>query len=128
MSSHLRAHMKVHEQRDAEEAMEQEEGPEEGEARSRKRRRGGEVGRDFTCEEDGCDKAFKSVSLRSWSVLFYPLCFRLLHLVLLFLVKHDTLFSPSRIGIILGHHSEGRIRRVYRPADACVRSDFPVFA
>jgi len=31
-----------------------------------KRRRGGELGRDWRCDVDGCDKDFKSVSLPFW--------------------------------------------------------------
>ncbi len=33
-----------------------------GEERGRKRRRGGEVGRDWKCDVEGCSKDFKSVS------------------------------------------------------------------
>ena len=44
-----------------------------------KRRRGGEVGRDWVCEEEGCEKAFKSVcSYLSSSLLAYDL-FTYLH-------------------------------------------------
>ena len=63
----LRAHLKIHAQRDQEadiddaihgSASENEDEP------PRKRRRGGEVGRDWVCKVDGCGKDFKSVILR----------------------------------------------------------------
>lgn len=58
----LRAHQKLHEQRaDGEqldaalaESAEDDESP-------RKKRRGGEFGRDWKCEAEGCEKDFKSV-------------------------------------------------------------------
>ncbi|KAI0762861.1 hypothetical protein C8Q74DRAFT_1207337 [Fomes fomentarius] len=62
----LRAHMKIHAQRDQEaELVDAIVGFDDSEAeaeaeRPRKRRRGGEVGRDWVCEVDGCDKDFKS--------------------------------------------------------------------
>ncbi|KAM5538163.1 hypothetical protein V8D89_008050 [Ganoderma adspersum] len=58
----LRAHLKIHAQRDQEDNIDDAPGSEsagEGE-RPRKRRRGGEVGRDWICDVDGCDKDFKS--------------------------------------------------------------------
>lgn len=70
----LRAHLKVHADADVEagedrgierrESGGQDSGDEE-EHRPRKRRRGGELGRDWKCEEDGCWKDFKSVRLFS---------------------------------------------------------------
>lgn len=63
----LRAHLKLHEQREIEEALSNphiEDGgdaDDENESRSNKKRRGGEVGRDWKCSEEGCDKDFKSV-------------------------------------------------------------------
>jgi general transcription factor IIIA len=53
----LRAHQKLHEQRelDIQLQSEDEEGP------PRKRRRGGEFGRDWGCEVIECGKKFKSV-------------------------------------------------------------------
>lgn len=39
------------------------EGADEGQARPKKRRRGGEMGRDWNCEVEGCGKDFKSVRL-----------------------------------------------------------------
>ncbi|KZV60354.1 hypothetical protein PENSPDRAFT_760058 [Peniophora sp. CONT] len=63
----LRAHLKIHRQREEEEAMGEdgddegeEDGEEDGEERPKKRRRGGELGRDWVCEEEGCGKDFKS--------------------------------------------------------------------
>lgn len=60
-SSHkgLKGHLKVHEQKEIEDVLEK--AMAEGE-RPKKRRRGGEVGRDWICEVDGCLKTFKSVS------------------------------------------------------------------
>lgn len=60
----LRAHLKLHEQRDreAELSEDEEEELESGSERARKRRRGGEVGRDWICDFEGCDKEFKSVN------------------------------------------------------------------
>lgn len=59
----LRVHLKIHAQRDQEDNIDDAPGSEaEGEGkRPRKRRRGGEVGRDWVCDVDGCDKDFKSV-------------------------------------------------------------------
>ncbi|KAH9045919.1 hypothetical protein EDB83DRAFT_2638027 [Lactarius deliciosus] len=53
----LRAHLRLHEQRAIEE---HEHASSEDEALPRKRRRGGEVGRDWKCEVEGCTKDFKS--------------------------------------------------------------------
>ena len=58
----LRAHLKLHEQRAIEEH-EHTSSEEDGEVIPRKRRRGGEVGRDWKCEVEGCTKDFKSVRL-----------------------------------------------------------------
>ena len=65
----LRAHIRIHEQREAEDTLlskshrlddnEEEDYPV-------KRRRGGEVGRDWRCTENGCEKDFKSVSIREF--------------------------------------------------------------
>ncbi|THH34047.1 hypothetical protein EUX98_g6 [Antrodiella citrinella] len=62
----LRAHLKIHEQRDIEEGLrdgrsvEPDEDQDEDEPLKKKKRRGGEVGRDFICEYEDCDKDFKS--------------------------------------------------------------------
>ena len=60
----LKAHLKVHEQREADnELWGDSDADDEGEfAHLTKRRRGGEAGRDWKCEAEGCDKDFKSVS------------------------------------------------------------------
>ncbi|KAJ7128998.1 hypothetical protein C8R43DRAFT_689581 [Mycena crocata] len=55
----LRAHQKLHEQQ-ALEAEIDAVGSESEDERPRKKRRGGEVGRDWKCEVDGCTKEFKS--------------------------------------------------------------------
>ncbi|KAI0639277.1 hypothetical protein C8Q77DRAFT_1080385 [Trametes polyzona] len=58
----LRAHLKIHAQRDQEGDLDDVvagSGSEDDEP-PRKRRRGGEVGRDWVCEVDGCGKDFKS--------------------------------------------------------------------
>ncbi|KAF8487680.1 hypothetical protein JB92DRAFT_2758971 [Gautieria morchelliformis] len=55
----LKEHLKMHEQRDTEDALETAVAEDD---RPKKRRRGGEVGRDWVCEVDGCVKAFKSAS------------------------------------------------------------------
>ncbi len=52
----LRAHEKIHAERDVEAALDSEP--------PRKKRRGGEVGRDWVCDVEGCSKDFKSVSAR----------------------------------------------------------------
>lgn len=60
----LRAHLKIHAQRDQEAELSDAIIGFDSEAeaeRPRKRRRGGEVGRDWVCEVDGCVKDFKSV-------------------------------------------------------------------
>ncbi|KII95731.1 hypothetical protein PLICRDRAFT_693882 [Plicaturopsis crispa FD-325 SS-3] len=62
----MRAHQKLHEQRDAEEEIDEAvagsdaDDDAEAEQRPRKKRRGGEIGRDWRCEEEGCGKDFKS--------------------------------------------------------------------
>ncbi|KAH8110757.1 hypothetical protein DFH11DRAFT_1859986 [Phellopilus nigrolimitatus] len=62
----LRAHLKLHEQQEVEEALagaaynNNDDADDEEESRPVKRRRGGEVGREWKCEEEGCVKDFKS--------------------------------------------------------------------
>ncbi|EIW78739.1 hypothetical protein CONPUDRAFT_60762 [Coniophora puteana RWD-64-598 SS2] len=57
----LRAHMKLHEQRDLESLIDQVDSDVDGQTtRPRKRRRGGELGRDWICDIVGCGKDFKS--------------------------------------------------------------------
>lgn len=59
----LRSHLKIHEQREIEDQLKASAGfdaDDEGEGAT-KRRRGGEIGRDWQCTEPNCDKAFKSV-------------------------------------------------------------------
>ncbi|EJD08590.1 uncharacterized protein FOMMEDRAFT_73501 [Fomitiporia mediterranea MF3/22] len=62
----LRVHLKIHEQREAEQTLASTyrgdgcEADDEGEDRPSKRSRGGEVGRDWKCSESGCEKDFKS--------------------------------------------------------------------
>ncbi|KZT38466.1 hypothetical protein SISSUDRAFT_986194 [Sistotremastrum suecicum HHB10207 ss-3] len=61
----LRGHLKVHEDREIEDQLkadadDEADGVNGDEERYAKRRRGGDVGRDWVCVEDGCDKAFKS--------------------------------------------------------------------
>ena len=61
----LRAHHKLHEERELEEQMGDGVVIEDdiyGEETPRGRRRGGELGRDWKCDVDGCAKDFKSVS------------------------------------------------------------------
>lgn len=68
----LRAHLKLHDQSEAETTLrvdfdtdsEQSDPP-------RKMRRGGEVGRDWVCDVNGCGKDFKSV--RQFFVYFVPI-------------------------------------------------------
>lgn len=64
----LRAHQKIHEEREVEVELELQRGVESDdedgdgeESRPRKRRRGGEMGRDWKCDVEGCGKDFKSV-------------------------------------------------------------------
>ncbi|KAI0079577.1 hypothetical protein K474DRAFT_1658926 [Panus rudis PR-1116 ss-1] len=56
----LRAHLKLHGQRDLEAELQAEDSSSENEEQLTKRRRGGEVGRDFLCDVPGCGKDFKS--------------------------------------------------------------------
>jgi hypothetical protein len=56
----------LHEEREVEAGLDRDrcseaDGEDEGEARPKKRRRGGEMGRDWKCEAEGCGKDFKSV-------------------------------------------------------------------
>ena len=55
----LRAHIKLHEEREAELQLETTE--KNDDEPPRKKRRGGEQGRDWQCDVLGCDKDFKSV-------------------------------------------------------------------
>jgi len=62
----LRAHQKLHEQRDLEAeldnvAADSEHDNDDIELPANKKRRGGELGRDWKCDVDGCGKDFKSV-------------------------------------------------------------------
>ncbi|KAJ7600890.1 hypothetical protein C8J56DRAFT_813832 [Mycena floridula] len=50
----LRAHQKIHETRELEAALDLDEEP------AHKKRRGGELGRDWVCDAENCDKDFKS--------------------------------------------------------------------
>lgn len=60
----LKAHMKIHEQREVEkEIYGVSDADDEGDFVFAKKRRGGEIGRDWKCEADGCNKEFKSVRL-----------------------------------------------------------------
>ena len=82
----LRAHLKVHTDADVEAEGEmrmemegrggEDSGNDEAESRPKKRRRGGEVGRDWRCEEDGCGKEFKSVRLFSCPIYATSLILR----------------------------------------------------
>jgi hypothetical protein len=65
----LRAHLKLHEQRALEDVLsEHKDGSSDEDAPPQKRRRGGEVGRDWKCEVEGCTKDFKSVRSSAFSV------------------------------------------------------------
>ncbi|KAJ7729544.1 hypothetical protein DFH07DRAFT_850197 [Mycena maculata] len=56
----LRAHQKLHEQQIADAEIDAGIASDSEDERPRKKRRGGEVGRDWRCEVDGCTKDFKS--------------------------------------------------------------------
>lgn len=58
----LRVHMKVHEQTEVEDALAPESDADsaDGDEPPRKKRRGGDIGRDWKCDVDGCTKDFKS--------------------------------------------------------------------
>ncbi|KAJ3550941.1 hypothetical protein NMY22_g112 [Coprinellus aureogranulatus] len=60
----LRSHQKLHEQRDAEQQLRsimlEDETDADEEPTAKKPRRGGELGRDWKCDFEGCDKDFKS--------------------------------------------------------------------
>ncbi|KAG6920025.1 hypothetical protein DXG01_010093 [Tephrocybe rancida] len=57
----LRAHQKLHEQREIEEEMAISDAEDADSTQPpRKKRRGGEIGRDWKCDVDGCQKDFKS--------------------------------------------------------------------
>ncbi|KAF8160859.1 hypothetical protein B0H34DRAFT_765950 [Crassisporium funariophilum] len=59
--ANLRAHMKLHEQHEVEATLEVAADPDpDDEEPSRKRRRGGDIGRDWECKVAGCEKDFKS--------------------------------------------------------------------
>jgi len=66
----LRAHLKLHEERALEDVLsEHEDHSSEEDAPPRKRRRGGELGRDWKCEVEGCTKDFKSVRFATAHVM-----------------------------------------------------------
>ena len=56
----LRAHLRLHEEREVEDGLDADV-EDEAEDRPKKRRRGGDLGRDWKCSAQGCDKDFKSV-------------------------------------------------------------------
>lgn len=56
----LKAHLKIHEEREAEQHVEHMV-LDEGDESENKQRRGGEYGRDWKCPMEDCDKEFKSV-------------------------------------------------------------------
>ncbi|KAJ3569593.1 hypothetical protein NP233_g4941 [Leucocoprinus birnbaumii] len=56
----LRAHMKLHEQRDMMEILEDDSADDEADHQPAKRRRGGDWGRDWKCDFENCAKDFKS--------------------------------------------------------------------
>ena len=58
----LRAHLKLHEQREAEALIHDGEESDRELSCVQKRRRGGELGRDWKCDYLNCEKAFKSVN------------------------------------------------------------------
>lgn len=58
----LRAHIKLHEQRDMMEALEEKSADDEADHQPAKRRRGGDWGRDWICDFEKCAKDFKSVT------------------------------------------------------------------
>jgi hypothetical protein len=59
----LRAHQKLHEHREIEAEWYAAAVDSGDDGPSRKKRRGGNLGRDWKCEVDGCEKDFKSVGL-----------------------------------------------------------------
>src|SRR5260221_9701474 len=59
-TSNLRAHLKLHEHRNAEADLQYADET-DGEAPVTKKRRGGEYGRDWKCQTNGCDEDYKSV-------------------------------------------------------------------
>jgi general transcription factor IIIA len=70
----LRAHLRLHEQREVDAELESalawsDFDAEDGNEPSKKRRRGGEAGRDWKCTMGDCEKAFKSVR----NSIFVPL-------------------------------------------------------
>jgi hypothetical protein len=56
--------MKLHEERDMMEALEI--SHDEDDSQPTKKRRGGDWGRDWKCDHEGCSKEFKSVSMVSF--------------------------------------------------------------
>lgn len=57
----LKAHLKVHEGRDVDARLDDEEDAVNDDGPVVKKRRGGDHGRDWICDFDGCTKDFKSV-------------------------------------------------------------------
>jgi len=71
----LRAHLKLHEEREVEAELDaaaagSDREDDNDEDRPRKKRRGGEMGRDWKCDAKGCEKDFKSVDTCPHSMLF----------------------------------------------------------
>lgn len=60
----LKAHLKTHEGRDLDGRLDGEDGANHGEP-AMKKNRGGDHGRDWACEFEGCTKDFRSVSVSS---------------------------------------------------------------
>jgi len=67
----LSAHLKLHEERDLEMKMRDATIPnpsdDDEDDLPLKKRRGGEIGRDWKCDKEGCDRDFKSASLYMWN-------------------------------------------------------------
>lgn len=72
----LRAHLKLHEEKEVEGGLYEDNGEEEDdvERTPKRRRRGGEFGRDWKCEIEGCGKDFKSVSVFDIDICCFTFC------------------------------------------------------
>ena len=72
--ANLKAHIKLHDEREAELQLEATQHIDQNDDEPlKKKRRGGEQGRDWQCDVLGCDKDFKSVSYRGGHLLFLSL-------------------------------------------------------
>lgn len=102
----LRAHLRIHEDQQREQALQIADVGEEDQKVAKRARRGGEMGRDWACARDGCGQAFKSVRI---SLHLYRTA-RLVLIVLLrrFRKRRWTITKMSRTLVLVPLPAQGQ--------------------